>query len=455
MKVKSIVLAISFLFMMHLQIGLSFAASTYIAITPEQEGDIRQGTPNSSYDTAAQHWVRYSTAAFSCKSYIRFKLPADFRAATSAQIRFTRTSDQGGSFKHSVYGLKDGIVGETTWANQTWNSALAHNPAASDAGYAFTSDAVYFGYFRSDASGVGVQNLYSSSSLLDFINSDTNGYITIMISRPVDQDSTSANEFASKYNGTYPPPALEMNYEPAILETKALSPVADTFVKAGGPDLVFGPRAYLAIQNSTTYPDRNLKIYMKFHIPEADLHITSAKLKLTTLNNGNPAWTWNFNVFGLKDGVAGSDWQVGTSHTNTGSPSDGITWNNAPANNKSNGTDFTSDATNSLGIFAVTNPAVGIEHSMASSDFLGFIKAHPGQDVTIMMSRIEDSTAEFQFASSTNQAGYNIPTLEIVGYRCVQLIGDFNNDCYINFRDFAEMATDWLDCTEPDPVKCN
>ena len=30
-------------------------------------------------------------------------------------------------------------------------------------------------------------------------------------------------------------------------------------------------------------------------------------------------------------------------------------------------------------------------------------------------------------------------------------VGDLNEDCYVNFADFAEMASHWLDCTDPNP----
>jgi len=34
------------------------------------------------------------------------------------------------------------------------------------------------------------------------------------------------------------------------------------------------------------------------------------------------------------------------------------------------------------------------------------------------------------------------------------LLGDLNNDCYVNFADFAILAGRWLDCTEPTDADC-
>jgi len=31
---------------------------------------------------------------------------------------------------------------------------------------------------------------------------------------------------------------------------------------------------------------------------------------------------------------------------------------------------------------------------------------------------------------------------------------DFNLDCYVDLKDFAEFASHWLECTEPDNPNC-
>ena len=35
-----------------------------------------------------------------------------------------------------------------------------------------------------------------------------------------------------------------------------------------------------------------------------------------------------------------------------------------------------------------------------------------------------------------------------------RLVGDINDDCNVNFADFAVIAVSWLDCTEPTDVNC-
>ncbi|MHC4501505.1 MAG: hypothetical protein ACYS21_20645 [Planctomycetota bacterium] len=37
--------------------------------------------------------------------------------------------------------------------------------------------------------------------------------------------------------------------------------------------------------------------------------------------------------------------------------------------------------------------------------------------------------------------------LKATGPKCnAPIAGDVNNDCYVNFKDFALFALDWLDC---------
>ena len=36
-----------------------------------------------------------------------------------------------------------------------------------------------------------------------------------------------------------------------------------------------------------------------------------------------------------------------------------------------------------------------------------------------------------------------------------QLIGDLNNDCYVNFIDLAIMAGNWLECGNPFDASCD
>jgi hypothetical protein len=69
-------------------------------------------------------------------------------------------------------------------------------------------------------------------------------------------------------------------------------------------------------------------------------------------------------------------------------------------------------------------------------------------------SNITSATAgtDYTLAAGTGDlAGYTVLTVTAVLQECpYELVGDFNSDCKVNFKDFAIIAGNWLtDCTYP------
>jgi hypothetical protein len=120
------------------------------------------------------------------KTYLRFDLGSVTANVSSAQLELTANAY--GAFSNGLflYGLEDGAAGDGdpaatnpgwTEAGLNFNNAPA-NDASSNTG--FTSDAVLLATV--DYVGIGKVQTFSSPALINFINNDTNGLVTFMLS---------------------------------------------------------------------------------------------------------------------------------------------------------------------------------------------------------------------------------------------------------------------------------
>ena len=167
--------------------------------------------------------------------------------------------------------------------------------------------------------------------------------------------------------------------------TIPVSPSRDTFIQQGNPTTDFNSSTVLIAHNSTAFPDRNRKIYMKYVLPANGTSADSVTLEITPSSIYNSAWFWTYEIYGLNDDAPGNDWTS-------------ITWNNAPANDTGSGNAFTSDATGLLGQIA-GGGSVGETRTVASQALVDFIQADQDGVVTLMMVRSNDSTANDTWAS--------------------------------------------------------
>ncbi len=183
---------------------------------------------------------------------------------------------------------------------------------------------------------------------------------------------------------------------PALPSLISVPSVRDTYVWQGNPSTDFGSSTNLIAQNSTQFPDRNRKIYMKYALPANGTSADGVSLEITPSGIYNPAWAWTYEVYGLKDDAPGNDWTA-------------ITWNNAPANDTGSGNGFTTDATGLLGTITGGGSA-GEPRSVASQALVDFIQADQDGVVTLMMVRSNDSSANDIWASS-EATGFSQPRL--------------------------------------------
>lgn len=163
----------------------------------------------------------------------------------------------------------------------------------------------------------------------------------------------------------------------ARAETATLAPEADAHAYMGSPYENYGRSAFLRARNN---PTSAMKTWIRFDLGKIDRStITGATLKLSAYQDG----TWfnqEFRVFGLKDGHDSEDWIEGDSGKTS---SEGLTWNDAPANAIDSPTDFTEDAV-ALGSFMPEADTKGYQ-SFTSAELVVFLKADTNGKVTLMI----------------------------------------------------------------------
>ncbi len=187
-----------------------------------------------------------------------------------------------------------------------------------------------------------------------------------------------------------------LRFAPAFPSAVTIMPVLDTYIDQGSSNTDFSAGTVLIAQNSTQFPDRNRKIYMKFLLPTnrpadgAAFEIFPASIYTNQV--------WTYEIYGLKDTAPGNGWTS-------------ITWNNAPANNSESGYLFTADATGVLG--QITRGGVtGVNRTATSPALNEFIRSDLDGTVTLMMVRISNSSANDTWASC-EAVGFIPPRLKL------------------------------------------
>ena len=108
-----------------------------------------------------------------------------------------------------VYGLNDGVSGETTWlpsgtSHTTWATAPGNDTTSP---YAFLPDqTTLLGGFAVPVGSAGVTFSLSTPALVSFLNASTNGQVTLMMAGTVaDGALTPATGGLAFYNATVTP----------------------------------------------------------------------------------------------------------------------------------------------------------------------------------------------------------------------------------------------------------
>ena len=206
--------------------------ATTIDLTAVADSDIREEVPDYAKGNRGGsdgHIIRNTYNNKITKAYFKFELPVDFDVATSAsfEITFKNLANAAWYLDYQIFGLKDTASGNDwqdlapgtyTGASSgglTWNNAPANNTTEDYTNYTddFTSDAtgVLGGFTRSG--GIGVTHNISAQALIDFINTDSDGVITLMMSR-LNSATASSDLFYTREDASPLSPTLNLTYTP-------------------------------------------------------------------------------------------------------------------------------------------------------------------------------------------------------------------------------------------------
>lgn len=300
------------------------------------------------------------------KVYLRFDLLPITRSLAGATLTVT-TID--GQFKTApacaIWGLNDGDAGES-WGELTtdWTDAPANDTGNATG---FLANATFLGVFENVQEGVpGGTGDFSGDALKNFLDADTDGRATLMITSP-----GGYTDFASRENTNgFAPPTLTVEENPQapirrFSITTADGSGADTYVQESAPGTNHGAEDnVIAWTNAGSY-----KVYVRFDLSAVTGSSAGARLICTTIDGQfKPATT----VWGLDDGDAGESWGEST-----------ITWNNAPANDTSDATNFLGNAT-FLGVFGSIENVAGGTGDFSGDALRDFLNADTDGRATFM-----------------------------------------------------------------------
>jgi hypothetical protein len=209
--------------------SVSFAESATLGA--EADIDIRSEIVEyDAYNRDVLLVKQYSTDpdwGISAKAYVRFMLPADFGTVNTANFEMTRAFIGPWAFNYNILGLNDGLADEffTEAENDdigvNWHTAPANDPTTTNTMLA--SDTTALGSWqvlKPDQGGVaGDKYSINTSGLVNFLNLDSDGFVTLGIVR--DGVSTSTDQWASKENLTYDGPELTLDYTPIAVDWAA------------------------------------------------------------------------------------------------------------------------------------------------------------------------------------------------------------------------------------------
>lgn len=173
----------------------------------------------------------------------------------------------------------------------------------------------------------------------------------------------------------------------ASAATVQLTAVADTDVRMAAEDYAHSTRTGMWVSSVST---NAMKGYMRFELPTDIDYVTSATLTLTRQVAG--AWSPTYDIYGLDDDLIENDWLEINSARNPGEPyTRGLTWNNAPANDKTTANSFLAADSSMLSSFAVVGynhgGSAGDTYSISGANLVNFLDVDSDGNVTFMIAR--------------------------------------------------------------------
>lgn len=371
------------------------------------------GSPSSNYGAGASFTAKGSANR---KSYFRFDISGVPKPLKFASLEMTLTGARDRT--PSFYGLNDGSaaggghLGED-WGEAaiTWNNAPGHTNiyavvegtgTANGGECRFLQSVEYFSDM-SATGGVG-RVVLSGETLLDFLNDDTDGLVTFIVTNPGTVDIT----WKSKENADGQPPRLLLG--DATSSPRQLAAVADAYVVAGSPSANYGTGEHVVVRANSGI----LKGYARFDLTGVRRPILAASLSVE--QSGTAQWE-RLATYGLNNGATAGAGKLGEVWSDAE-----ITAENAPANAIGDLGFVTGSATADGGeaqlVWITRSNLYGVPGQpflvTADQPLLDFLNADTNDTVTVMMNAFGTTgTRAIQFAAREN-ADYGAASLVLL-----------------------------------------
>lgn len=368
---------------------------------------------NANNGTASSLIAKGSTDR---KSYFRFDISGIQKPLKFASLEMTLTAAK--ERTPAFYGLNDGStaggghLGEN-WGETaiTWNNAPGHTNiyavvegtgTANGGECRFLQSVEYYTTISATANVARV--VLSGDTLLDFLNDDTDGLVTFVVTCGGTVDIT----WKSRENADNQPPRLLPGDATCFYQN--VTTTADAHVDRDAPTSALGLAEGVIVRANNGLQ----KAYLRFDLTGIKRPILAASLFVD--QSGTTQWD-TLSLYGLNNGATAGNGKLGEVWADSE-----ITANNAPANLVTVNTFSTGPGTVDGGQADLlwttridTTGGLGNRHLLAAErSLLDFLNADTNDTVTIMMhAHTTSGTRSVRFATKENTT-YAAPTLALV-----------------------------------------
>lgn len=377
----------------------ALARATVVTPVDDTHVDLESAGP---YGGATELVVKMKRDPFMNLSYnavsavVRFKLNPTDKATDAALYLDVSTYDEAVTSNFRIWGLTEaaGSMQAVEEESAQWSSfsgvindtAVGVNTSAAGVfdGNPATTAKDPLGTITLTQADLNRTVRFTSPALVDYINADTDGVITLIITRVLRSNSFDT-AFAAKEHKTLSPPRLFIQAE------ETLGAAADTYARYADLTAHGGEAEILVKNNGGTHANTRKGVIRFEMTPGTKVEKATVRLDVAmySQNVGTVPESLNFLVFGIRDGAAAEHFDEAMANEATFSDEmdsslDGVL--NA--------------AVDALGQFTVKRNDVGTTVSFTSSALVDFINADTNGDISLLLIRVQYTPyLNFSFAA--------------------------------------------------------
>lgn len=394
-------------------IGATASAEAAV-VTPVDDSYVSYEATSTNYGSNTELVVKTKRNTNTNASYatqeavIQFQINPTDKLTDAALYLDVSTFDENLSAGFYIWGIADDAsvedIDESTVTWSTFSNIVSSNATGMDQsstslydGDSSTTTRDALGTLTVTQSDLNRSVKFTSQALIDFINADTDGIITIVISRALRSNSFDT-AFASSEHATLNPPRLFVQAEETITATD------DTHIRYNSTE-VNGGSSTIFVKNAGTTTSNTRQGIVEFDVTtgtkveNASIYLDVAGYNMGSYNLSLPEYTY-FWVWGVKDSTTSEDLNESTATYSTyssllDSSTDGVINGNVEA----------------LGSFRVYSTDLNGTVSFTSTALVDFINADTNGKVTILLTRDNNNSYLNTHFASTEHTTLEGPRL--------------------------------------------